>query len=60
MNRVQIVWRWKKSHLPKGESRRWHFVAHGAPYDRDHADEFSKLIQSHGKDTKFLPLAKGD
>lgn len=53
---VQIVWIWKREHLPEGETRKWHFAAHGARYDREEAELTAALIQSHGKATRFLPI----
>lgn len=56
---VQIIWRWKTKHVPKGDSIRWSFVAHGAGYDRTDAEELAAIIRSHGKIVKFLPIPIG-
>jgi len=57
--RVQIVWRWKAAHVPAGVPIRWTFAAHGAAWGADEADEMARLLRSHGKLVKFLPVPAG-
>lgn len=49
--RVQIV------RMPKGESR-WKFIAHGAPYDRQMADDIKRDYGARGDKIRFLPVGK--
>jgi len=53
MNRVQIV------EMRKGETR-WKFIAHGAPYSREAADQIKTMEEARGGKIRFLPLAKGE
>lgn len=57
--RVQIVWRWKAAHVPAGVPIRWSFAAHGAAWEQGEADEMARLLRSHGKAVKFLPVPSG-
>ena len=57
--RVQIVWRWKAAHVPAGVPIRWSFAAHGAAWEREQADEMARLLESHGKIVRFLPVPVG-
>ena len=57
--RVQIVWRWKAAHVPAGVPIRWSFAAHGAAWEQGEADEMARLLRSHGKAVKFLPVPAG-
>lgn len=49
--RVQIV------RMRKGESR-WQFVAHGAPYERQHAEEIKADYEGRGDKIAFLTIGK--
>lgn len=55
-SRFQVVWIWERGHLPEGETRKWHFAAHGARYDRESAEEMAALLRSHGKRVRFLVI----
>lgn len=54
--KVQVLWQWKRRHAPAGEVIRWHFVAHGAQYDRGNAEEIAALMRSHGKRVRIIPI----
>lgn len=57
--KVQIVWRWKPAYVARGCPIGWSFAAHGATYDRADAETMAALLRSHGKETRFLPVATG-
>lgn len=49
--RVQIV------RMRKGEAE-WRFVAHGAPYSRDSAEDIKRDYESRGDKVRFLTVGK--
>lgn len=56
---VQIIWRWKAAHCPKGVPIRWTFAAHGAAWGTAEAEQMAALLRSHGKIVRLLPCGKG-
>lgn len=49
--RVQII-------VMESGTARWKFIAHGAPFDRDYAEQFKIKRQAMGDKVRFLAIGK--